>query len=230
MTDRRDAPPAAAAPDERLMQRVTHVLDAVDADDVGPATGQAPCSDYDLNGGASGMTGQVLRPAAVLMLITPRPHGRMVTFTRRADHLKRHAGQISFPGGRLDPTDAGPAAAALREAHEEIGLAPQHVTLLGAFDAYETVTGYRVTPFVGEAPGDFTPVPDPGEVAEVFEAPLSVVLHPRRMHRETVVWQGAERTYYVLEHEGRRIWGATAGMLNALRRRLGVAAEETPTS
>ncbi len=198
-----------------MLERMRARLDPADG-----VSAPAPLwSDYDLNGGGPGRsTG--LRPAAVLAVLTPRPDGLAVILTRRADHLSRHAGQVAFPGGRVDVGDGSLAAAALREAHEEIGLPPERVDVVGGFDAYETVTGYCVAPFVGLAPADFTPQPDPGEVAEVFEAPLRFLLDPANTRCEGRIWRGATRRYYAIEYEGRHIWGATAGMIAALRRRL----------
>lgn len=202
--------------DDAVIERLRARLDPAEA----VSSAQAVFSDYDLNGGGAQRDVR-LRPAAVLAALAPRAEGLSVILTRRADHLSRHAGQVAFPGGRVDPGDHGPAAAALREAHEEIGLPPDQVEVLGGFEAYETVTGYCVAPFVGLAPADFTPRPDPAEVAEVFEAPLRYLLDPANTRCEGQVWRGAERRYYTINFEGRRIWGATAGIIAALRRRLG---------
>lgn len=215
--------PSLASPDHgagketeaQLLERLTTRLDPVDgADDL-----SVRASDYDLNGGRR-RAGAVLRRAAVLAVVAPRPSGLMVTLTRRADHLARHPGQIAFPGGRIDPQDANAAAAALREAEEEIGLPRDGVEMLGAFDPYETATGYCVTPFVGVTSGAFKPRPEPGEVAEVFEAPLSFLLDPANLRQESFEWRGGERRTYVMRFGARRIWGATAGMIRALQKRV----------
>ncbi|MCK6442669.1 CoA pyrophosphatase [Elstera cyanobacteriorum] len=153
------------------------------------------------------------RPAAVLVPVLPRPSGPTVLLTRRTDHLHDHAGQISFPGGRIDPDDASPEAAALREAREEVGLDPTAVDLLGRLDQYRTITGYSVTPIVGLVAPDAHFTPDPFEVADIFEVPLDFILDRRnhqRHFRETPI---GRRYFYVLPYQDRYIWGATAGML-----------------
>jgi 8-oxo-dGTP pyrophosphatase MutT (NUDIX family) len=143
-----------------------------------------------------------------------------VILTLRTDNVRRHAGQVAFPGGRLDPEDDGPVAAALREAEEEIGLPRALVEVIGTADIYRTVTGYEVTPVVGVVPPNVPLEPQPSEVAAIFEAPLHYLLDPEHQLVRTVLWQGRERTYYEIEHEGRRIWGATAAMIVNLSRRL----------
>lgn len=154
-------------------------------------------------------------PAAVLLLLLERSCGRLeVVFTERAAHLRRHAGQISFPGGRIEPHDETPAAAALREAGEEIGLAPQSVLLAGYLDAQLTLTGFAITPVVGVIPeAAYRPRPAPAEVASVFTAPLTYFLDPhnRQVGRREVHGSCFEVVEY--HWEGHRIWGATAAML-----------------
>lgn len=154
----------------------------------------------------------------MLVGLLAHPAGPHVILTERAAHLKDHAAEISLPGGRIEAGDDGPAAAALREAFEEIGLAPERVDLLGCLPAYETITGFRVFPHVGwiEPPVEFAL--DPREVADVFQVPLSFVLDTANHHRENIVWRGERRSYYVLPYPGRRIWGATAGILVGLAR------------
>ena len=160
------------------------------------------------------------RPAAVLVPIVERPDGHSVLLTRRADHLHDHPGQISFPGGRLGDADRGPIDAALREAAEEIGLERGYVRLAGLLDGYETVTGYLVTPVVGFIRPGFTLAPDPREVADVFEVPLAFLLDEESRRIGSHVRDGRRRRYYVFEYAGHRIWGATAGMLVNLQRRI----------
>lgn len=182
-------------------------------------------SDYDLNPDATRRPPGELRPAAVLVAITPRPTGATVVLTRRADELTSHSGQVAFPGGRLD---AGETAvdAALREAWEEVGLDPAAVQPLGLSDAYETVTGFLVTPVVGWVAQPQPLTPSPAEVAEVFEPPLDFLLD-RANHRRDG-WDapdGRRRHFWSMPWEGRYIWGATAGMLRALSQRLDAAEE-----
>ncbi len=157
---------------------------------------------------------KALRPAAVLVPVIERPgEGLSVLFTRRTAHLNNHAGQISFPGGRSEPHDDSPAATALRETEEEIGLARAHVEVLGSLHEYTTVTAYRVTPVVGLVSAPFDLLPDGSEVAEVFEVPLDFLLDPVNHQRNTVLQQGWQREYYAVPFRDYYIWGATAGML-----------------
>ncbi|HET6521089.1 MAG TPA: CoA pyrophosphatase [Geminicoccaceae bacterium] len=152
-------------------------------------------------------------PAAVLIGLVDRPEGPTVLLTQRTAHLRDHAGQISFPGGRMEPEDADAAAAALREAEEEIGLPRKRVAVIGGIAPYDTVTGFRIQPVVGWVTPPFTLVPDPFEVADIFEVPLAFVLDPANHERHSYESGSLRRHYYVLPYEGRRIWGATAGIL-----------------
>lgn len=156
--------------------------------------------------------------AAVLVAITERERPGLI-LTLRREHMRTHAGQVAFPGGRIDPGEDA-VAAALREAHEELDLAPSAVIIVGALDEYRTVTGYVVTPVVGVVPPDLPLTPHDHEVADWFEAPLSHVLDPSNQRLETAVFAGRERRYWQIEWNGRRIWGATAAMLVNLSRRL----------
>lgn len=157
--------------------------------------------------------GEELRPAAVLVPVIRRDAGLTVLFTRRTDHLYDHAGQISFPGGRSEVHDASPAATALRETFEEIGLPHSQVEVLGSLPEYTTVTGYHVTPVVGLVGSPPTLRLDAFEVAEAFEVPLAFLLDPGNHQRNTLQYQGRTRHYYAMPYEQRYIWGATAGML-----------------
>jgi 8-oxo-dGTP pyrophosphatase MutT (NUDIX family) len=189
----------------------------------GPAPG--PSSDYDLNPGlrAQVVRGAPLRSAAVLCPVVERGGELRVILTRRADHLNAHAGQVAFPGGKRDPSDRTLADAALREAEEEIGLPRAMVRMLGEIDGHETGTGFAITPFVGLVDASFEARPDPGEVAEVFEPPLSFLMDPANRKRETREWQGVARHFYAIPWEGRYIWGATARMLVGLAQRMEAA-------
>ena len=160
------------------------------------------------------------RPAAVLVPIVERPEGPTVLLTRRADHLHEHPGQVSFPGGRLDDTDRGPIDAALRETAEEIGLGREFVDLAGLLDGYETVTGYGVTPVVGFIRPGFALTLDTFEVAEAFEVPLAFFLEEASRQVHSRVRDARRRYYYAFEYENRYVWGATAGMLVNLQRRI----------
>ena len=162
---------------------------------------------------------EAITPAAVLVAVVDRPEPTVI-LTVRPETMRRHAGQIAFPGGRIDPGDDGPVAAALREAEEEIGLPPDAVEVIGLADCYRTVTGFEVTPVVGVVPPGLSLTPHPGEVADVFEAPLHYLLQPRHQVVRTAMWRGRERSYYEIDYEGRRIWGATAAMIVNLSRRL----------
>ena len=163
--------------------------------------------------------GRGITPAAVLVPIVERLFPTVI-LTLRPETMRKHPGQISFPGGRIDPGDDGPVAAALREAEEEIGLPRDKVEIIGLADRYRTITGFEVTPVVGIVPPDLPLSPHPGEVAAMFEAPLHYLLDPAHQHVRTASWRGQERHYYEIDYEGRRIWGATAAMIVNLSRRL----------
>ena len=161
-----------------------------------------------------------LTAAAVLVPVVSHSSGLTVIFTQRTLHLKAHSGQVSFPGGRAEPEDPTPEFTALREAQEEIGVAMDRVEVVGRLPDYRTRTGFRVTPVVGLLAPPLSLAPDPREVAEVFEVPLSFLLDPRNHRRETRELQGRQVGYYVMQYGSRTIWGATAGMLVTLYRHL----------
>ncbi len=163
-----------------------------------------------------------LTPAAVLVPLVNRADGLTVLLTQRSADLPDHAGQISFPGGRVEPGDADIDAAALRETEEEVGVPRERVTLLGRLSEYETVTGYRVTPVVGWIDPPFAMRPDPVEVADVFEVPLAFLLEPANQQRHFRMLGDLRRDYYAIPFGDRYIWGATAAMLLILDRTLRV--------
>ena len=151
--------------------------------------------------------------AAVLVPIVTHPEGLSVLFTLRTPHLSAHAGQVSFPGGRVEPGDADETAAALRETEEEIGLRPDQIRLIGRLDTYVTRTGFRIHPLVGFVAPPLALVPDPQEVADVFEVPLDFLIDPTNRRRESRLYQGRERFFWAIPYDSRYIWGATAGMV-----------------
>ncbi|ANI78879.1 MULTISPECIES: CoA pyrophosphatase [Sphingobium] len=161
----------------------------------------------------------VLAPAAVLVAITDRPEPGLI-LTERAASLRKHAGQIAFPGGRVDDSDADEIAGALREAQEEIGLPPHLVDIIGTSDRYHTFTGFDVVPVLGVIPPDLPLTAQADEVADWFEVPLSYALDPANRVKHAVEFQGLERHYYEIMWNGRRIWGITAAILANLSRRL----------
>jgi 8-oxo-dGTP pyrophosphatase MutT (NUDIX family) len=161
---------------------------------------------------------QPTRPAAVLLLVVNHPGEPAVVFTQRTAHLSAHAGQISFPGGRSDEGDRTPERTALREAEEEVGIAPERVEVLGRLPEYCTSTGYCVTPVVGWAEPPLAYRPDPHEVEDVFEVPLSFLLDSRNHRYESAYYRGRMRKYWAMPYGERYIWGATAGMLVTFHR------------
>ncbi len=162
-------------------------------------------------------TSTPLRSAAVLVPVVDRLDGWTVLLTRRADHLSHHPGQVSLPGGRIDPLDTDATAAALREAHEEIGLEPEGVQVLGYLDDYRTLSSrFVITPVVGLIPEAFTPVVNPLEVAAVFELPLATVLDAEYYQHHQWQTNGVTRWGFVLPHPEFHIWGATAAILRGL--------------
>ena len=161
-----------------------------------------------------------LMPASVLFPIVLREYGPSVLLTQRTDDLRDHPGQISFPGGRVEPEDVSPAHTALREAQEEIGLSSAHVEIIGYLPEYFTVTGYRITPVVALVTPPFDLRPDPREVAEVFEVPLAFLMNPDNYQRHSALYAGKLRHYFAMPYGDYFIWGATAGIIVTLFRAL----------
>lgn len=192
-------------PHEEIVERIERAAE-------GRAERQArtPHGDHDLNPGLKHPG--PLKPAAVLVPLVLRPEGPTVLLTQRTDHLHDHAGQISFPGGRIE-TDESPEQAALRETVEEVGLPRDRIELIGRLDTYIVRTGFIVTPTVGFVHPPFDIDPDPFEVAEVFEVPLAFVLDRGNHQRHSREFRGVHRSFYALQFEQRYIWGATAAML-----------------
>jgi 8-oxo-dGTP pyrophosphatase MutT (NUDIX family) len=181
----------------------------------------APTGDFDLNPIDRGWrpVDGVLQPAAVLVPLVLRDE-LTVLLTQRTEHLHHHAGQISFPGGRVEAGDAGPVDTALRETEEEIGLARSHVEIAGYLDSYQTGTGFLITPVVGFVRPGFALTLDDFEVAEAFEVPLSFLFDPGNHQRHSRLYNGTRRHYFAMPYGDYYIWGATAGMLMNLYRRV----------
>lgn len=194
---------------ERVAQRGTETLEQ----DLG---------DHTLNPDMEKMIAATrMRDAAVLVPVTDRSPEASVILTLRSANMRKHSGQIAFPGGVIDPEDGGlPERAALREAHEEIGLDADRVELLGRLPYYLTTTGYRITPVLSLVHPPFDLTANPDEVADVFEVPLSFLMNPANHKRESRIWQGQERFYYTMPYHDRFIWGVTAGIIRTLYERL----------
>ncbi len=200
---------------EKITQNIRPLSDIAHArSDTAPA----PIGDHDLK--AAPRAESPLTPAAVLVPLVARPGGLQVLLTQRTDHLHDHAGQVSFPGGRCEHSDANSVETALRETREEIGLAEDFIEVVGLLDDYETGTGFRVTPVVSFVSEGFNLVLDSFEVAEVFEVPLDYLFDPANLQTRSRAFAGRRRNYYVFEYQDRVIWGATAGMLMNLYRRV----------
>ncbi len=160
------------------------------------------------------------REAAVLIALTDRQRPGVI-LTQRPAWLRSHAGQVAFPGGKIDPQDANAIDAALREAEEELALPREHVEILGAADIYTSGSGYRIAPIVGVIPPDLPLIANPEEVEDWFEVPLDFLVDPANLEKKQAIWQGQNRHYYDMDWQGRRIWGVTAGIIANLARRLG---------
>ena len=203
------------APTGELRAWIEHHLDPLEE-------GQSSegASDFDLGANAFPNEPVELTPAAVLVGLIEREYGFSVLLTRRADTLRRHTGQIALPGGRCDPGETI-WQTALREAHEEVGLAPDYVSLAGLSSPYRTGTGFLVTPVVGFIQPGFSLLANPAEVADIFETPFGFLMDPANHEQhERQAPTGETRRFYAMTHEDRFIWSATAGMLRALYDRL----------
>ena len=176
--------------------------------------------DWDVTADGPPEIGLALTPAAVLIAISTEAEPQLL-LTKRTANMSRHPGQIAFPGGRVDPEDDTAIIAALREAEEEVALGRQHVEVLGTLERYETGTGFSILPVVGLVPPGLLFTPQAREVAEVFHVPFAHVMDPANHELRTGEWQGRARRFYVIRHGDREIWGATAGMLVNLSKRLG---------
>jgi 8-oxo-dGTP pyrophosphatase MutT (NUDIX family) len=176
--------------------------------------------DHSLNPGFVLPQGFVARDAAVLIPVVARGPEATLLLTRRTSHLAAHAGQVAFPGGKIDPTDPTPVACAIREAEEEIGLAPGLVEPVGFLDSYLTGTGYRIVPVVARVSPDFRLTPNPDEVESVFEVPLGFLMTLANHRQTSREFNGVSRRFYEMQFEGHYIWGATAGIIRALYERV----------
>jgi 8-oxo-dGTP pyrophosphatase MutT (NUDIX family) len=204
---------------KKIIQAIKPLTDVAGT---GSDDGPAPIGDHDLNN--TPRPKAPLTPAAVLVPLVMRKHGLQVLLTQRTDHLNDHAGQVSFPGGRREDSDAGSVETALRETREEIGLAEDFIEVVGLLDDYETGTGFRVTPVVSFVSEGFTLALDSFEVADAFEVPLDYLFDPTNHQQRSREFNGRRRHYYVIEYQDRVVWGATAGMLMNLYRRVTGAA------
>ena len=157
-----------------------------------------------------------IRPAAVLIPVIPRVEGPTALLTQRPDTMASHPGQVAFPGGKVDAADFDEVAAALREAEEEVGVAPHTVELIARSAPYVTGTAFRITPVIGVLPADFVPQPDPTEVADVFEAPLDFLFNTANHQTGTAFYKGKHRQFTEMPWQGFRIWGVTAGIIRDL--------------
>jgi 8-oxo-dGTP pyrophosphatase MutT (NUDIX family) len=181
---------------------------------------QGARGDLDLNPESWIKAGvKATKPAAVLVPVIDR-HEPTVLLTQRTPDLTTHAGQIAFPGGKIETDDSNPAAAALREANEETGLVPTLIEPIGYLDLYLTFSGFRILPTVARVKPDFTLTLNPGEVTETFEVPLRFLMTPANHRRKTRDWNGIQREYYEIPFENRYIWGITAGILRNLYERV----------
>lgn len=177
--------------------------------------------DYRLNIGAEhGLEGMELRDAAVLIAVVDDGDEGRVIFTQRTSTLRKHSGQIAFPGGKIDHADESPEFAALREAEEEIGLARHFVDVIGRLPSIPVLSGFRITPVLSVVRQGFELTLNPHEVEEVFDVPLSFLMNPDNHIRESAMFRNLKRNYYVMPYEDWRIWGITAGIVRSIYERL----------
>jgi 8-oxo-dGTP pyrophosphatase MutT (NUDIX family) len=201
---------------ERARARLTHAVPPALTDHTMPGTR----GDLDLDPVLWERAGvKATRPAAVLVPVVARSEP-MVLLTQRTSDLASHAGQIAFPGGKIDPTDATPLAAALREAEEEIGLDAKFIDPIGYLDLYLTFSGFRILPLLARVDPGYQVIINPAEVTEAFEVPLEFLMHPENHQRLKRDWKGIERQYYAMPFNERYIWGVTAGILRNLYERI----------
>ena len=199
-------PPVSSAANDIDVERLRAVLSPV------PSRTEFAADD--------GVADEELTPASVLFPIVLRPGGPAVLFTQRTEHLRDHPGQISFPGGRVEAEDTSPAHTALREAQEEIGLAAQHIEIIGYLPEYRTGTGFRITPVVALVRPPFELRPDPAEVADIFEVPLAFLMDFANHQQHSAHLRGKLRHFFAMPYGEYFIWGATAGIIVSLARAL----------
>lgn len=190
------------------------VSNLTEAKIIGALLAQPPVGlGWNFNELSDVLTEEKLREAAVLIGLIPRPAGWTVLLTKRTEHMNAHAGQVAFPGGRVDANDAGHVAAALRETEEEVGIAGKHIRPIGFLERFATISGFVVTPVVAILSPQITPKPQLSEVAAIFEAPLTLFLDPAQCQFETREYLGRTRKIASFQHGEHRIWGATASMM-----------------
>lgn len=200
---------------KRHLHTRQHIISRVTFDDI-PSRLDDPRlirSDFQFDDDLDRPPVQALKAAAVLVPIIERGGELSILLTRRADHLDSHSGQVAFPGGKVEDQDKGPVDTALRETHEEIGIAHHHIEPIGFLDDYETGTGFTIRPVVGFVDTTAELRLDKMEVAEAFEVPFSFLMDPANHTTAKTFWRGKMREYYDMPYEGQRIWGATAAML-----------------
>ena len=206
--------------DSTGQQELPTILDDVNLETLRSSLLQQPSGSVPIV--EAGGDRQNLVAASVLFPIVLHEQGPTVLLTQRTDQLRDHPGQISFPGGRVEPGDLSAVDTALREAYEEIGLSPRYVEVIGFLPEYLTATGYRITPVVAFLTPPFSLRADPSEVAEVFEVPLAFLMNPANHERHSREYQGRTRHFFAMPYGRHYIWGATAGIIVALARLLAV--------